>query len=276
MRPIGMRLPIVRQTERSIGADAGRVAAANAPYPFEKRRTIRLRTVQQEMLADLHFRPFARHAFERPQRLDLRRKGEERLALVIVDTTLAHVIAAQHQLFGAAVPQREGEIAEQMRGRVLAPRLVGAQDEGAVGHVADVGGGETERGGQFLPIVDPAIGDQGYAGVPVVERLRLEQILGVDPHQAMAEANRPVGHEFASVPARDEPAHCPCVPGSRGFAAAPSKRRMPNIALMPSHETRDFRKIRRNRIARDLPRPPRPARHAHRAACPCRARRRNA
>jgi hypothetical protein len=51
--------------------------------------------------------------------------------------TLAHVVAAEDQFARAAVPDREGEIAEKMPRAVGAPFHVGVEDQGTVGDIAE-------------------------------------------------------------------------------------------------------------------------------------------
>ena len=109
---------------------------------------------------------------------------------MIIDVTLAHVIAAEHELAGAPVPDREGKIAKQMFGASLAPFSISLQHQRTVRHVAQLGRADAEDAGELLAIVDPQIGDEKEIGAAVDNRLALEQVFLIDPQQAMAEPGR--------------------------------------------------------------------------------------
>ena len=108
---------------------------------------------------------------------------------MIEETALAHVIAPEKQRPRASVPDREREIAEQMRDAVLAPMPVGGEQHRAVRHVGQLRGGDAELVGKLLAIVEPKIGDRDQVGGGVAERLRIEQILTVHAQQAVRHAD---------------------------------------------------------------------------------------
>ena len=74
---------------------------------------------------------------------------------MIVHIALAHVIAAEQKFARASVPEREGEIAEQMLGTIYAPFFVGTQQQRAIGQIAQLRRTDVERRRQFLAIVEP-------------------------------------------------------------------------------------------------------------------------
>jgi hypothetical protein len=75
--------------------------------------------------------------------------------MMIMHIALAHVVAAEHEFVRASVPEREGKIAEQMLRAILAPLFVGAQQQRAVGHIAQFSWRDAERRCQFFAIVEP-------------------------------------------------------------------------------------------------------------------------
>ncbi len=62
-----------------------------------------------------------------------------------------------------------------------------------------LGRAQAEEACEFLAIIDPAIRDHSETGLAVAQRLALEQVFLVHPHQAVTEAYGAVSREFAAV-----------------------------------------------------------------------------
>ena len=102
------------------------------------------------------------------------------------------MIAGQHQLAGARIPHGEEEVADQMLDAIRAPALEGRHQQRAVRQPLEPIRFDVQRAGEFFAVVEPEIGDEREPGVPVVQRLGIERVLGGDAHKQMAEACRPV------------------------------------------------------------------------------------
>ncbi len=157
------------------------------------------RLITRQEARDPGFAQLARRLGLGPQRLDLRGEDERSLAHVKETRALAQVIAAEQQAPLARVPDRKGEVAQQLSGAIVAPALVGAHQKGAVGQGAQIRRRDAEGLRQRLPIVQAHIGDEDDAGFPVVQRLGLKPIFFGDPHQAMTEADGAIHPQFATV-----------------------------------------------------------------------------
>ena len=102
-----------------------------------------------------------RHVGKCAQGVRLAGEDEAVRVAVIEDGALAHVIAAEHELVRAPVPDGEGEVAEQMLGAVFAPVLVGAHAAARcracrAARLAPM----PKAVSQFFAVVEPQVGDQ--------------------------------------------------------------------------------------------------------------------
>ena len=109
----------------------------------------------------------------------------------VVERLHSHVVARAEQVSAAAVPDDEGEIAEQTAGAVRSPAPVGTKDESRV-----AGGLPEAQGGQQLVAVVQA--DVRHDRKPVVEDgLSCRRPVGARLQQAVAKA------DAARAPGRD-------------------------------------------------------------------------
>ena len=185
---IGVRLPVAAQCDGAIGADSQHRATGDGADTFVARRADVGRLIEQQPLCDALFQQRAWHLWQRPQAFDLRGKGEEALPLVIEDMALAHVVAPQRQRFLIAVPDSEGEVADQVLDAVCAPFLAGREQKRAVRHIGQRRDADRQRLSKFLSIVEPQIGNERQTGI--MERLSVESVLARNAHHQMAEADR--------------------------------------------------------------------------------------
>ena len=104
---------------------------------------------------------------EREQALDLRGKREQPVgAVVIIEGLHPEVITRAEQHLPAFVPDREGEVSQQVLRGALSPPLVGGEEQLGVGDRA----GSTEHGAEVGAVVNPRVGREDERAVRARER----------------------------------------------------------------------------------------------------------
>ena len=181
MGRIGAWLPVAARVYRSSRTNDEDASPGQAGYVLDCRRSgiAAHEGAADEPRGDLFRRHALRHVGQR-QKADLvAGEGKEVLAPMVKQSELPHVVAPEHEPLCAFVPDREGEIAEQMLGAIVAPFLVGMQDERAVGHVAQLLRRNLKRRCQVIAIVEAAVRDKCEVGLGISQRLTIEQIFVV-------------------------------------------------------------------------------------------------
>jgi hypothetical protein len=86
----------------------------------------------------------------------------------VVEGTNAEVVAGAEEELAAAVPDGEGEVAEEVVDALLAPETVGAEEEVSIGGGGEIGGGlpsPAEFLLEFGAAVEAGVGDDGETAV---------------------------------------------------------------------------------------------------------------
>ncbi len=129
---IGRGTPIDMRPQASVQAHRRHHGAGEAAYAFVLRRAQRDLRVHQHPASDLRLGKNAGNVRDRPEGLDLGGEDEHGRLQGMEQGALAHVVAAEHELALAGVPDGEGEVADEVLGASLPPSLVGGHDQGAV------------------------------------------------------------------------------------------------------------------------------------------------
>ncbi|MEJ0065792.1 MAG: hypothetical protein WDM85_10470 [Caulobacteraceae bacterium] len=156
MNRIGPGLPELAFRDRAAAIDGHDGSARQAIDAGEGRSPGGRGTVMQQHAADLIVRQNARDVGTTPQGVNVGREGDETFAPMKMNVALSHVVAGQHQLAGGAIPDREGEVPEQVVGALFTPPLVCTHDQRAVRVLLQSRAFDAEELRQFLPVIEGA------------------------------------------------------------------------------------------------------------------------
>ena len=135
--------------------------------------------------------------------LGLGSEGEETpRRVVVVERPHAEVVAGAEQLALARIPEHEGEIPQQTVQTVLAPGQVGFEDQASIPDRASAFA-QSQRGQQFVAVVQTHVGDDHAAGGGVAHGLRFEGQLRGSGQQGQAQPREilaPVRGSVRSAP----------------------------------------------------------------------------
>ena len=119
------------------------------------------------------------------------RSEDQCLAVPMIhERLIAHPVPRAERLARSGIPDDEREVAVDVGEAVVAPHLVGAQDQLGVGAGAQTRAAREQLDAQFLPVVDAAIHDEHEAAIVVEEGLGLFERLRRRAQHALAERDR--------------------------------------------------------------------------------------
>ncbi len=120
-------VPVAVRANRSVGQDRQNRATRKRVDALEQCAPRRAAKVEGEPAAELEFGRFRRGTSASAHKpFAWLAKAKKPAPRMVTNRTVSHVIAGERQLLQPTVPDREGEIAEQMGGAILAPVLVAA------------------------------------------------------------------------------------------------------------------------------------------------------
>src|SRR5262249_23289597 len=134
-----------------------------------------------------------------PKRSNLRCEGQKSLPAVKDEAALSHMVSAENNLAFSAVPNHEDEVTEQSVRAVLAPLLVGVQQDRAVGSAGGPRLAEPEARGKFIAVVEPGVRHQREVSFLVEERLAFELVFLRAPQEAMAQGHAPAAPHLDAI-----------------------------------------------------------------------------
>ena len=157
-RPRGHASPIGRHAMTGSLAPREQVARRHAPDVGEHRVVRILRIAEQEEVAHRAVEEPVRDVRYPPQARGRIRHGQPTGGARVVERGDAEVIARAEEPALVAVPETPGEVAEQVRRRVEAPRQVGAEDQIGVGGRRRIDREvRPQSAPELVPAIEPAV-----------------------------------------------------------------------------------------------------------------------
>src|ERR1035441_7143514 len=132
------------------------------------------------------------HSWIVEELVKLRGNQDKVATAVVIERPNPKYIAATEERVLAAVPNREGEIAQYADQCVLSPLEIRLQDKFGVSAVAERGSFGFERFAQVFAIVDAAVEHEAHSAALVAERLAFVAGVRGGAGPAVAEARRAV------------------------------------------------------------------------------------
>src|SRR5262249_26034783 len=126
-----------------------------------------------------------------PKRANLRCEGQKSLPAVKDEAALSHMVSAENNLAFSAVPNREDEVTEQSVRAVLAPLLVGVQQDRAVGSAGGPRLAEPEAPGKVIAVLRRGVRNEREVRLRVEERLAVDLVLVRGRQRARAQGPAP-------------------------------------------------------------------------------------